>query len=135
MATSLIHPDRIQTLTSEDIEPRAGAFVLVMRMYWGKQILRWAASPERAFATALDLNNRHFLDGRDCSSYANIAWLLGLHDQAFGERPVSGKTRVMTRGGLDRKLDVSAWLGDVRARLGDAAVDGPDGESSSVGLD
>ena len=95
-----------------------------MRMYWGKQILRWTTSPEHAFATALALNNRYFLDGRDCSSYANIAWLFGLHDQAFAERPVGGKTRVMTRSGLDRKFDVSAWLDDVRARLGDAAVDG-----------
>jgi deoxyribodipyrimidine photo-lyase len=100
-----------------------------MRMYWGKQILRWAAGPEHAFAIALALNNRYFLDGRDCSSYANVAWLFGLHDQAFAERPVGGKTRAMVRTGLQRKFDVFAWLDDVRARLGDAAVDGPDGEA------
>jgi deoxyribodipyrimidine photo-lyase len=103
-----------------------------MRMYWGKQILRWAASPEHAFRTATELNDRYFLDGRDCSSYANVAWLFGLHDQAFAERPISGKTRVMTRSGLARRFDVAAWLDDVRARLGDAAVDGPDGEARSA---
>jgi deoxyribodipyrimidine photo-lyase len=96
-------------------------------MYWGKQVLRWTSSPEHAFRTLLELNDRYFLDGRDCSSYANVAWLFGLHDQAFAERPVTGKTRPMTRGGLERKFDVSAWLATVRSRFGHEAVDGPDG--------
>ncbi|MGD8485378.1 MAG: deoxyribodipyrimidine photo-lyase [Chloroflexota bacterium] len=98
-----------------------------LRMYWGKQVLRWTSSPEHAFRTLLELNDRYFLDGRDCSSYANVAWLFGLHDQAFAERPVTGKTRPMTRGGLERKFDVSAWLATVRSRFGHEAVDGPDG--------
>jgi deoxyribodipyrimidine photo-lyase len=100
-----------------------------LRMYWAKQVLLWVESPEHAFRTLLELNDRHFLDGRDVSSVANVAWVLGLHDQAFGERPVSGKTRPMTRSGLDRKIDVAAWLAHVRATLGDAAVDGPDSEA------
>jgi deoxyribodipyrimidine photo-lyase len=99
-------------------------------MYWGKQLLRWSASPEQAFRTLLELNDRYFLDGRDPSSFANVAWVFGLHDQAFGERAVSGKTRPMTRAGLDRRLDVGTWLDHVRARLGDVAVDGPGGEAS-----
>jgi deoxyribodipyrimidine photo-lyase len=103
-----------------------------LRMYWGKQVLRWASSPEHAFRTLLELNDRYLLDGRDPSSFANVAWVLGLHDQAFAERPVTGKTRPMTRRGLDRKFDVLAWLTDVRSRLGDAAVDGPDGEARAV---
>ncbi len=102
-----------------------------LRMYWGKQVLRWASSPEHALRTILALNDRYLLDGRDPSGFANVAWVLGLHDQAFAERPVTGKTRPMTRSGLDRKFDVAAWLDDVRSRLGDAAVDGPDGEASA----
>ncbi|MEX1296709.1 MAG: deoxyribodipyrimidine photolyase, partial [Candidatus Limnocylindrales bacterium] len=101
-----------------------------LRMYWGKQVLLWTRSPEQAFRTLLELNDRYFLDGRDPSSVANVAWVLGLHDQAFAERPVSGKTRPMTRAGLDRKLDVKAWLAHVRSTLGDSAVDGPDGEAA-----
>jgi len=96
-----------------------------LRMYWGKQVLRWASSPEHAFRTVLELNDRYSLDGRDPSSFANVAWVFGLHDQAFAERSVTGKTRPMTRSGLERKFDVPAWLADVRSRLGHAAVDGP----------
>ncbi len=100
-----------------------------LRMYWGKQVMRWTNTPEHAFRTLLELNNRYFLDGRDCSSFANVAWVFGLHDRAFGERAVTGTTRPMTSDGLRRKLDVDAWLDDVRSRLGDAAVAGPDGEA------
>lgn len=37
---------------------------------------------------ALNLNNKYFLDGRDQNSYANVAWLFGLHDRPWQERPV-----------------------------------------------
>lgn len=90
-----------------------------LRMYWAKQVLRWTNTPEHAFRTLLDLNNRYFLDGRDCSSYANVAWAFGLHDQAFAEREVTGKTRRMTLGGLKRKFDVDAYI----AAVGDRADD------------
>lgn len=100
-----------------------------LRMYWAKQVIGWTNTPEHAFRTLLELNNRYFLDGRDPNSFANVAWAFGLHDRAFGEREVTGKVRPMTSGGLDRKFDVDAWLADVRSRLGDAAVDGPNGEA------
>ena len=57
-----------------------------MRMYWGKKILEWSSTPEHAHRTALALNNRYFLDGRDANSYANVGWLFGLHDRPWGER-------------------------------------------------
>jgi deoxyribodipyrimidine photo-lyase len=84
-----------------------------MRMYWGKRILAWTSSPEEAYRTALHLNDRYFLDGRDCSSYANVGWLFGLHDRAWGERDVFGKVRVMTSGGLERKTDPDAYVAKV----------------------
>ncbi len=79
-------------------------------MYWGKKILEWSATPEDAFATALRLNNKYFLDGRDANSYANVAWLFGLHDRPWPERPVFGKVRSMTAGGLERKFDIDAYV-------------------------
>lgn len=100
-----------------------------LRMYWAKQVIAWTNTPRHAFSTLVALNNRWFLDGRDCSSWTNVAWAFGLHDQPFAERDVTGKLRPMTDAGLRRKFDVDAWLNDVRARLGDAAVDGPDGEA------
>jgi len=87
-----------------------------MRMYWAKKILEWSSSPEEAFEAALALNNRHFLDGRDPNSYAGVAWCFGLHDRPWAERPVFGKVRTMTAGGLERKFDMAAYVDRV-ARL------------------
>ena len=84
-----------------------------MRMYWGKKILEWSTGPEEAFATALALNNRYFLDGRDPNSYANVAWCFGLHDRPWPERPIFGTVRSMTQGGLVRKIDADAYVASV----------------------
>ena len=84
-----------------------------MRMYWGKKILEWSANPEEAFATALALNNRYFLDGRDPNSYANVAWCFGLHDRPWPERPIFGTVRSMTQGGLVRRIDADAYVASV----------------------
>lgn len=81
-----------------------------MRMYWGKQILAWTNTPEYAYKVAMQLNNKYFLDGRDANSFANVAWLFGNHDRAFGERDVFGKVRTMTASGLDRKTDPDAYV-------------------------
>jgi deoxyribodipyrimidine photo-lyase len=84
-----------------------------MRMYWGKQILAWSQSPEQAYATALSLNNRYFVCGRDANSFANIAWCFGLHDRPWPERAVFGKVRSMTAAGLERKIDTAAYIARV----------------------
>ena len=81
-----------------------------MRMYWGKKILEYSASPEAAHATALWLNNRHFLCGRDPNAYANVAWLFGQHDRPWVERPVFGQVRYMNAKGLERKFDIAAYV-------------------------
>jgi deoxyribodipyrimidine photo-lyase len=78
-------------------------------MYWGKQILAWSRSPEEAFDTALWLNDRFELDGRDANGHAGVAWCFGKHDRPWGERPVFGTVRCMTSGGLARKFDVAAY--------------------------
>ncbi|HYM02906.1 MAG TPA: deoxyribodipyrimidine photo-lyase [Stellaceae bacterium] len=79
-----------------------------LRMYWGKKILEWSRSPEDAFAVAVQLNNRYFLDGRDANSYANVAWLLGLHDRPWAERPIFGTVRYMNENSL-RKLSLDDY--------------------------
>jgi deoxyribodipyrimidine photo-lyase len=87
-------------------------------MYWGKRILTWTNTPEYAHRVLLELNNRHFYDGRDPNSFANVAWVFGLHDRAFGERSVFGKVRPMTRSGLDRKIDVDQYIRSVEEMTG-----------------
>ncbi len=91
-----------------------------MRMYWGKKILEWTNTPQYAFQTALYLNNKYFLDGRDPSSYANVGWIFGLHDRAFQEREVYGKVRYLSASGLERKADPDAYVSKVEERIGHA---------------
>jgi deoxyribodipyrimidine photo-lyase len=90
---------------------RSGFMHNSMRMYWGKKVLEWSESPEAAFATALHLNNKYFLCGRDPASYANVAWLFGLHDRPWGpSRPIFGTVRYMNAAGLERKFDMDAYV-------------------------
>lgn len=83
-----------------------------LRMYWAKKILEWTESPEAALETAIYLNDRYQLDGRDPNGYAGIAWSIGgVHDRAWGERPVFGKIRYMNDRGCRRKFDVDRYAG------------------------
>ncbi|MDX1509679.1 MAG: hypothetical protein R3358_15440, partial [Woeseiaceae bacterium] len=86
-----------------------------MRMYWGKKIIEWTNTPEYSYSTTLYLNNKYFLDGRDPNSYANVAWLFGLHDRAWTERDVFGKVRYMSASGLESKFDIDAYVDWVKS--------------------
>ena len=88
-----------------------------MRMYWGKKILEWSSSPRQAYRTTLRLNNRYFIDGRDANSYANVAWIFGLHDRPWQKRPVFGTVRYMAATGLERKTDPNAYVEKVDALI------------------
>jgi len=89
-----------------------------MRMYWGKKILEWSASPRDAFRVAVRLNDRYELDGRDPNGYAGVAWCFGKHDRPWGERPVFGKVRCMVAAGLKRKFDADGYAARMRALAG-----------------
>jgi deoxyribodipyrimidine photo-lyase len=80
-----------------------------MRMYWGKKTLEWSAVPREAFETALYLNNKYELDGRDPNGYAGVAWCFGKHDRPWPQRPVFGSVRSMTADGLKRKFDADRY--------------------------
>jgi deoxyribodipyrimidine photo-lyase len=86
-----------------------------MRMYWGKKILEWSKSPEGAFRTALYLNNKYELDGRDPNGFAGVAWCFGKHDRPWGERPVFGNVRYMNDNGLKRKFDADEYVKKMEA--------------------
>lgn len=81
-----------------------------MRMYWGKKILEWSKTPQYAFKTTLAINNKYFLDGRDPNSYTGVAWIYGVHDRAWFERPIFGKIRYMAASGLERKCDIQGYV-------------------------
>jgi deoxyribodipyrimidine photo-lyase len=87
-----------------------GAMHNYMRMYWGKRFIEWTRSAGEAFRTALYLNNKYAIDGRDPNSFAGVAWCFGRHDRAWPSRPVFGKVRSMTASGLRRKFDIEAYV-------------------------
>lgn len=94
-----------------------------MRMYWGKKIIEWSAGPEEAYRTAVYLNDRYELDGRDPNGYTGVLWCFGKHDRAWRERDVMGKLRYMSPGGLERKFDISSYVERVQRLHGDTAVE------------
>lgn len=82
-----------------------------LRMYWAKKILEWSTTPEEALETAIWLNDRYSLDGRDPNGYAGIAWAIGgVHDRPWFERPVFGKIRYMNDRGCRSKFDVDRYI-------------------------
>jgi deoxyribodipyrimidine photo-lyase len=82
-----------------------------VRMYWAKKILEWSEHPAAALETAIRLNDKYFLDGRDPNGYTNIAWAIGgKHDRPWPERAIFGKVRSMTYASTSRKFDAPAYI-------------------------
>jgi deoxyribodipyrimidine photo-lyase len=88
---------------------RTGKMHGYMRMYWGKKIIEWTASPQEAFRIALYLNNKYELDGRDPNGFTGVAWCFGKHDRPWRERAILGKVRYMNDRGLLRKFDADKY--------------------------
>ena len=86
-----------------------------LRMYWGKKIIEWSPTPEQAWQTALFLNNRYELDGRDPNGFTGVAWCFGKHDRPWTLRPVFGTIRYMNAAGLQRKFDMPRYLERIAA--------------------
>jgi len=84
------------------------------RMYWGKKIIEWSRHYQEAADTMIEIHDRFALDGRDPNTYANILWCFGLHDRAWGERPIFGKLRYMSLEGLQRKTDTKAYIDEIK---------------------
>jgi len=90
---------------------REGRIHNYLRMLWGKKILQWSETPERALEIMIELNNKYALDGRDPNSYSGIFWVLGRYDRAWGPvRPVFGKIRYMTSENTARKHPVKDYI-------------------------
>lgn len=82
-----------------------------LRMYWGKKILEWNGSPAEAYETAVRLNDKYEIDGRDPNGYAGIAWaIVGKFDRAWSERPIFGKIRYMSLASTGKKFDSKKYI-------------------------
>lgn len=110
--TSQTHDELWNAAQSEMV--KQGKMHGYMRMYWAKKILEWTKSPEEALHIAIYLNDKYQLDGRDPNGYTGIAWSIGgVHDRAWGERPVFGKIRYMSYNGCKGKFDVKEYIRQV----------------------
>ena len=82
-----------------------------LRMLWGKKVLEWSRTPQEAYATLVELNNRYALDGRNPNSYTGILWCFGLFDRPWApERPVLGTIRYMSSDNTARKFKLGRYL-------------------------
>lgn len=94
-----------------------------MRMYWAKKILEWSPSPAVAYQTAVYLNDKYFLDGRDPNGYAGIAWAMaGKFDRPWFERPIYGTIRYMSGDAARKKFNADKYIVQM-ARLAGRAAD------------
>ena len=82
-----------------------------LRMYWGKQFLKWLPTPEAAYEAARTFNDRLSLDGRDPSTYGNIQYMFGGGKRGYRELPVYGWVEPRSDGALRQRPGVAAWLG------------------------
>lgn len=90
---------------------RQGRIHNYLRMLWGKKILEWSPTPQRALETMVELNNKYALDGRDPNSYSGIFWVLGRYDRPWGpERRVLGKIRYMSCENTARKVRIRGYI-------------------------
>jgi deoxyribodipyrimidine photo-lyase len=90
-----------------------------MRMYWAKKILEWSRSPQQAYQTAVYLNDRYFLDGRDPNGYAGVAWAIaGKFDRPWFERPIFGTIRYMSAKAAEKKFDTGAYIRQMQTLAG-----------------
>ena len=86
-----------------------------LRMYWGKYIIAMTPSPKAAWATACYLNDRLSLDGRDPSTYGNIAAMFA-GSPSDRERPVYGRVATRGDGSTRHREGGEAWLAAAAAR-------------------
>jgi deoxyribodipyrimidine photo-lyase len=84
-------------------------------MYWAKKILEWSPSPQQAYLSALYLNDKYFLDGRDPNGYAGVAWAIaGKFDRPWFDRPIFGAIRYMSGTAAAKKFDAPKYIRQMR---------------------
>ncbi|MCB1305869.1 MAG: deoxyribodipyrimidine photolyase, partial [Leptospiraceae bacterium] len=89
---------------------RTGKIHNYLRMLWGKKILEWSADPRTALETALHLNNKYSIDGRNPNSYSGVFWIFGRFDRPWQERPIFGKIRYMSSEQTRKKVKLREYL-------------------------
>ncbi|HEV2560226.1 MAG TPA: deoxyribodipyrimidine photo-lyase [Microvirga sp.] len=87
-----------------------------LRMYWAKRLIAMTPDPRTGWATACYLNDRLSLDGRDPSTYGNLAWAFGDAAPGYGDRPVYGLVSTRTDRSIRERPGGPAWLARAASR-------------------
>ena len=114
--------DRLWNATQKEMVLR-GKIHGYYRMYWGKKIIEWSKHYQDAADLMIDIHGHYALDGRDPNTFTNILWCFGLHDRAWGERPVFGKLRYLSLQGLERKTDTDGYIDEIE-QMEKTGIDG-----------
>ena len=76
-----------------------------LRMLWGKKLIEWSSTPEKALAAMIGFHDRYAIDGRDPNTYAGVLWCFGKHDRPWApERPIFGTIRYMSSAQTAKKV-------------------------------
>lgn len=102
-----------------------------LRMYWGKQIIKWTRDPETAWKTACYLNDRLALDGRDPATYGNMKWVFGSSKSAWKEQPVYGWVPPKSDRAIRKRDGAVEWLADW-AQKDTPQINVPDGHPNDI---
>jgi len=86
-----------------------------LRMYWCKRLIAWTPTPEAAWATACYLNDRLSLDGRDPSTYGNIAAMFA-GSPSDRERAIYGRVATRGDGSTRSRVGGDDWLAAAASR-------------------
>ena len=81
-----------------------------LRMYWGKQLIKWTRDPETAWKTACYLNDRLAYDGRDPATYGNMKWVFGMSKPSWKEQSIYGWVPPKSDRAIRKRPGATAWL-------------------------
>ena len=87
-----------------------------LRMYWAKRLIAMTPDPRTGWATACYLNDRFSLDGRDPSTYGNLAWAFGDAAPGYRDNPIYGLVQTRTDRSIRERPGGPAWLAKAAAR-------------------
>ena len=87
-----------------------------LRMYWAKRIIAMTPDPRTGWATACYLNDRLSLDGRDPSTYGNLAWAWGDAAPGYRDAPIFGLVQTRTDRSIRDRPGGPEWLAKAAAR-------------------
>ena len=87
-----------------------------LRMYWAKRIIAMTPDPRTGWATACYLNDRLSLDGRDPSTYGNLAWAWGDAAPGYRDNPIYGLVQTRTDRSIRERPEGPEWLAKAAAR-------------------